>query len=133
MISTSDLKKGVIIDYEGAPCAVETVKVSVPTARGGNSVTRCRLRNLRTKQKVDVSFRGGENFPEVDFEKRPVQLLYTEKGTYNFMDQENYEQFGIHEDELVWERNFLKDEMEGILASAATMSFLASSYPPRWR
>ena len=116
MLSTNELKKGVIIDYEGAPCAVESVKVSSPTARGGNTITRVRLRNLRTKQKLDVSFRGGETFAEADFEKRPVQLLYVEQGTYHFMDQENYEQFGIHEDDLEWERGFLKDELEGILA-----------------
>lgn len=116
MLSTNELKKGVIIDYEGAPCAVESVKVSSPTARGGNTITRVRLRNLRTKQKLDVSFRGGETFAEADFEKRAVQLLYVEQGTYHFMDQENYEQFGIHEDDLEWERGFLKDDMEGILA-----------------
>lgn len=116
MLSTNELKKGVIIDYDGAPCAVESVKVSSPTARGGNTITRVRLRNLRTKQKLDVSFRGGETFAEADFEKRPVQLLYVEQGTYHFMDQENFEQFGIHEDDLEWERGFLKDDMEGILA-----------------
>ncbi len=129
MLSTNDLKKGVIIEYDGAPCAVETVSVSSPTARGGNTITRVRLRNLRTKQKLDVSFRGGETFAEADFEKRPVQLLYTEKGTYHFMDQENYEQFGIHEDDLEWERGFLKDELEGILALRADEELLGIELP----
>lgn len=129
MLSTNDLKKGVIIEYEGAPCAVESVKVSSPTARGGNTITRVRLRNLRTKQKLDVSFRGGETFPEADFEKRPVQLLYTEKGTYHFMDRENFEQFGIHEDDLEWERNFLKDDMEGVLALRADEELLGIELP----
>ncbi len=129
MLSTSDLKKGVIIEYDGAPCSVETVKVSVPTARGGNTVTRVRLRNLRTKLKVDVSFRGGESFPAPDFEKRPVQLLYAEKGTYHFMDAENYEQFGIHEDDLEWEKNYLKDDLEGILAMRCDEELLGIELP----
>ena len=33
---------------------VESVKISAPTARGGNTITRVRLRNLRTKQKYDA-------------------------------------------------------------------------------
>jgi len=97
MLSTSDLKKGVIIEHDGAPC--------------------------------DVSFRGGETFVEPDFEKRPVQLLYTEKGTYHFMDSENYEQFGIHEDDLTWEKNFLKDELEGVLAMRCDEELLGIELP----
>ena len=129
MLSTNELKRGVIIDYEGAPCAVESVKVSSPTARGGNTITRVRLRNLRTKQKLDVSFRGGETFAEADFEKRPVQLLYIEQGTYHFMDQEDYEQFGIHEDDLEWERGFIKDELEGILVLKSEEEVLGIELP----
>ncbi|MDF1700746.1 MAG: elongation factor P [Planctomycetota bacterium] len=129
MLSTNELKKGVIIEYEGAPCAVETVKVSSPTARGGNTITRVRLRNLRTKMKLDVSFRGGENFAEADFEKRPVQMLYVEKGMYHFMDQENYEQFGVHEDDLEWERGFIKDDTEGLLALRADEELLGIELP----
>ena len=129
MLSTNELKKGVIIEYEGAPCAVETVKVSSPTARAGNTITRVRLRNLRTKQKLDVSFRGGETFPEADFEKRPIQLLYVEQGTYHFMDKESYEQFGIHEDDLEWERGFLKDDLEGIVALFSDQEVLGIELP----
>ena len=116
MISTSDLKKGVLIEYQGAPCMVESVKVSSPTARGGNTITRVRLRNLRTRQKTDVSFRGGESFPQPEFEKRPCQLLYQDQAGYHFMDQENYEQFAVPPEALEWESKFLRDELEGILA-----------------
>lgn len=129
MLSTNDLKRGAVIEYEGAPCAVESVSVSSPTARGGNTITRVRLRNLRTKQKLDVSFRGGETFPEPDFEKRPCQLLYVEKGMYHFMDAESYEQFGIHEDDLEWERSFLKDDTEGLVAIRCDEELLGIELP----
>ena len=129
MLNTSDLKKGSILLYEDAPCRVETVKVSVPTARGGNTITRVRMRNLRTKQKLDVSFRGGETFPEPDFQRRPCQLLYQEKDTYFFMDQENYEQFGIHKEELDWELKFLTDNLEGIYALKSDEELLGIELP----
>ena len=129
MLSVSDLKKGLVIEYEGTPCTVLSIKTSSPTARAGNTITRVRLRNLRTKQKIDVSFRGSETFPEPDYEKRPCQLLYTEKDTYFFMDQESYEQFGVHVDELEWEKGFLSDDLEGILALRCDEELLGIELP----
>ena len=76
MYSTSDLKRGVVIELDGAPHVVETVQISTPTARGGNTIHRCKLRNLATKQRVDKSFRGGETFGVADVERRKVQFLY---------------------------------------------------------
>lgn len=129
MLSTNDLKKGVLIEYEGAPCRVETVKISAPTARGGNTITRVRLRNLRTKQKHDASFRGGETFAEPDFQRLPCQLLYQEQDTYHFMDQETFEQFGVHKDDLAWELNFLQDDLEGIYVLRSGEEFLGVELP----
>ena len=114
MYSTSDLKKGLIIEFEGVPHIVETVKISAPTARGAATITRVRLRNLKTKQKTDQSFRGAETCAEPDYERRPCQLLYEQQGTYHFMDQESYEQFTLEKADLEWEALFLLDDMEGI-------------------
>lgn len=129
MLSPSDLKRGVIIVHDGAPCSVESVKVSSPTARGGNTITRVRLRNLRTKQKLDVSFRGNETFPEPDFERRSVQVLYREADMWHFMDQQDYEQFAVHTDDLEWESNFLTEELEGIMALRSDGELLGIELP----
>jgi elongation factor P len=116
MYSASDLKRGVIIELDGAPYAVETVHVVSPSARGANTMYKVRLRNLKTKQKRDESYRGGDTFAEPDFEKRPCQLLYRDATGLHFMDAESYEQFAFQPEDLEWELNFLKDEMEGIQA-----------------
>lgn len=129
MLSTSDLKRGVILEYEGSPCVVETVKVSSPTARGGNTITRVRLRNLKTRQKQDVSFRGGETFPQPDFERRPCQLLYREQEMVHLMDAETYEQFAIHEADLEEELKFLAEEPEGLLALRCDGELLGLELP----
>jgi elongation factor P len=116
MYGTSDLKRGLVVEFEGAPHLVESVSVSAPTARGASTITKVRLRNLRTKQKTDRSFRGGETFGEPDFRRRASQLLYRDGGLYHFMDQETFEQFHLPVEDLEWEAKFLRDEMEGILA-----------------
>lgn len=112
MYTTSDLKKGLIIDFEGAPHLVETLSVSTPQARGGATIYKVRLRNLKTKLKVDKSFRGGETFGQPDFEKRPVQFLYRDQDSYHFMDSQTYDQFVFEREDIEDESRFLKEQME---------------------
>lgn len=114
MHSTSDLEKGLVIELDGVPHVVESVRVSTPSARGGNTITKVRLRNLRTRQKTDRSFRGSETFGAPDHEKRDCQLLYREVDTWHFMDQETFEQFALSGEDLEWERRFLHDGIEGV-------------------
>ncbi|MCB9833900.1 MAG: elongation factor P [Planctomycetes bacterium] len=111
MYTTSDLKKGLIIDFEGAPHLVESLSVSTPQARGGATIYKVRLRNLKTKIKTDKSFRGGETFGQPDFQKRPVQFLYRDQDTFHFMDAQSYDQFAFEREDIDWECNFLKEEM----------------------
>ena len=129
MYSTSELKRGVVIDLDGAPHVVETVQISTPTARAGNTIHRVRFRNLATKQKVDKSFRGGETFGEADIEHRSVQFLYRDPEAFHFMDEESYEQFSIPVDELEWEVNFMVEEMKGLQALNYNEAPLALELP----
>jgi elongation factor P len=114
--TTSDLKRGLIIEMDGAPHVVESVQVSSPTARGAATIHRVRMRNLKTGQKVDRSFRGGELFGVPDVDRKPVQLLYRDTQACHFMEIESYEQFGLDLADLEWELNFLVDEMDGLIA-----------------
>ncbi|MFV1958527.1 MAG: elongation factor P [Planctomycetota bacterium] len=129
MISTNELKKGVIIEFQGAPHVVEKVRISAPTARAGNTITKVRLRNLETRHKTDQSFRGGETFAEPNVEKRPCQLLYEQQGIYHFMDSGNYEQFALEKEALEWEVNFLKEEQEGLRVIRCDDSVLGLELP----
>ena len=109
---------------------MESVQVSAPTARGASTITRVRLRNLKTRLKTDRSFRGSETFPVPDFERRPCQLLYEQHGTYHFMDQESYEQFQLPKEALQWESNFLHDGLEGLIAWHSAGEILGLELPP---
>ncbi len=129
MYTPGDLKRGLIIEVDGAPCAIESVTVSTPTARAGNTITRVRMRNLRTKHKLDKSYRGNETFAVPDIEKKPVQFLYSDAQACHFMDEASYEQFGLDLDALEWERNFLVDGIEGVRALFWNSTALALELP----
>lgn len=116
MYSTSDLKRGLLLVLDDAPHAVESLQVSSPSARGGNTITRVRFRSLITGQRVERSFRGGETFVPADVDRRPVQFLYEEPGKFHFMDLETFEQFEMARDDIEWEANFLIEGIEGLRA-----------------
>ena len=73
-----DIKRGMIVVYNDAPCLIESIAVQSPSARGGNTIHKFRARNVLTKQKVDINLRGGESLQEADFTRRPVKLMYSD-------------------------------------------------------
>jgi len=114
MLQPGDLKRGAIIDVEGAPCVIEQVSVQTPSSRSANTIWKVRARNLLTKGKVDVSYRSGDTIAEPNFEKRDVQYLYRDASGFWFMDLQDYDQFAISETMIGRDADYLVDNMEGI-------------------
>jgi len=114
MIEVSDFKKGVCLRYKGAPMMIIDVTFSTPTARGGNTIAKTKLRNLLTGQLISESIRSGEKFDEVEHGQRPIQYLYEDGTHYHFMDAETFEQFQLTGEDLGEKKGFLKDNVEGL-------------------
>ena len=75
-----------------------------------------RARNLITKQKVDITLRGGESLPEADFQKRPIKFMYADPAEVHFLDEGNYEQYALPCGDLDDELRYLTEDLEGVLA-----------------
>ncbi len=116
MLNPGQLKRGLIIDIDGAPCVIENITMQTPSSRGANTIWKVRTRNLRTKGKVDKAFRSGDTIGEPNFEKRSVQFLYSDAQHFHFMDLEDYNQFQLSREALEEESNYLIDDLEGIKA-----------------
>jgi elongation factor P len=93
MITTSDFKRGIVIQLDGAPCLIMDVTFQSPSARGANTMVKTRFRNLITGQVLDKTFRSGDKVEEADFERHKGQFLYADGDRGVFMDLETYEQF----------------------------------------
>jgi elongation factor P len=111
-----DIKRGHIVNYNGAPCMIEGINVQSPSARGAATFYKYRARNLISKQKVDITLRGGESLPEADFQKRPVKFMYSDPSDVHFLDDGNYEQYSLPCDDLTEELQFLTENLDGIQA-----------------
>tara|TARA_R110002094_G_scaffold210360_2_gene180811 strand:+ start:2342 stop:2977 length:636 start_codon:yes stop_codon:yes gene_type:complete len=130
MYSSSELKKGVIIDFEGGPHIVETTHAASGGARAGSMIYRVRIRNLKTGQRIDKNFRANEMFPPADVDKRPVQFLYDETEVSHFMESESFEQFALSRADIEWEHNFLVEGLEDMRAMFYNGSPIALELPP---
>ena len=101
-----------LLDLDGAPWQIIDCAFQTPSARGASTLTKIKIKNLKTGQVLSKSYRGGEMVPTADCEKRPVQFLYKEGDDYVFMDQENYEQFTLSKDILQEQAGYLTEGLE---------------------
>jgi len=112
LVTTSDLKKGVHIELEGDPYAVVDMEKHAPTARGGKTLIRVKIRNLKTGQLIEKAFKPGDTFPEPDLEKDEGTYSYATADAYVFLNSETYEPIEVPKEIGGDEARFL---LEGML------------------
>jgi elongation factor P len=111
LIEAIDIKRKMFFEYEGAPYHCLEVEVSRPTARGGQTLVRLKMRNLLTRAVFDRTFKAGEKFSEPDLVQIKATFSYTDSSGYNFMDQDSYETVTLSADRLGGDREFLVDNL----------------------
>jgi len=62
LIDAIDVKRKMVFEHEGVPYACLDVAVSTPTARGGQTLVRLKMRNLLTSAVFEKSFKASDKF-----------------------------------------------------------------------
>src|SRR5262245_23288323 len=91
LIEAIGIKRKMFFEFEDAPYHCIGVEVSTPTARGGQTLVRIKMRNLLTGNVFDKTFKAGEKFKETDLASVPATYLSSDSSGYHFMDQESFE------------------------------------------
>jgi elongation factor P len=91
LIEAIDVKRKMFFEHEDTPYHCIDVEVSRPTARGGQTLVRIKMRNLLTRAVFDRTFKAGEKFKEPDLSTSSASFLYSDAEGYHFMDQDTYE------------------------------------------
>src|SRR6185295_20362447 len=91
MIEAIEIKRKMYFEYENAPYHCLDVDVSKPTARGGQTLVRLKMRNLLTRAVFDRTFKAGEKFAEPDLVKIDAAYSYGDNQGHHFMDQDSFE------------------------------------------
>lgn len=115
-MKASEIKKGNVIEVDGAVVYVSELQVQTASSRSGNTLYKVRGRNVVSRQKFQASFKGDEQVQTAQLERRPVQFLYRDAEGCTFMDRETYEQHSFDLDALDAELPYLTEGLEGIFA-----------------
>ena len=91
LIEAINIKRKMFFELEGAPYHALEVEVSRPTARGGQTLVRIKMRNLITRAVFDKTFKAAEKFGEPDLETVSASYLYSDADGYHFMDQQTFD------------------------------------------
>jgi elongation factor P len=112
-ISTNDLKNGMALNLpEGLMTVIEFQHVK--PGKGGAFV-RTKLKNFRTGQVLERTFRADEKVPFAVIDKREMQYLFREGPALVFMDNENYDQLRVEASDLGEAVHYLKEGDSAIL------------------
>lgn len=118
-----------VVEIDGAPHMIEQISVQTPSARGAATLYKVKARNLKTKNRVEKSFRGTDVLAESSFERRAVQFLYRDPEAFHFMDAADFNQFSINADELAELSPFMTENMEGVEALLVNEEVIAVELP----
>ncbi|GIO97643.1 elongation factor P [Paenibacillus sp. FSL W8-0187] len=109
MISVNDFKTGLTVEVDGDIFTVLDFQHVKPGK--GAAFVRSKLKNLRNGNTVEKTFRAGETIGRAIIDNRGVQYLYASGQEHVFMDNETYDQFSLTSEQLEWELNFLRENM----------------------
>ncbi|MDZ4796700.1 MAG: elongation factor P [Bryobacteraceae bacterium] len=91
LIDAINIKKRTVFELDNIPFSCMDVEVSTPTARGGQTLVRLKVRNLLTNAVFEKTFKAGEKFREPDLQKVPASFLYSDGEGFHFLDQDSFE------------------------------------------
>jgi elongation factor P len=106
MINATELRKGVIIEFEGKLYqVVEYQHVKMKKT----ALAKVKLRDINAGHTLERSFQSGERLVRARLDSRQMQYLYNDGELYYFMDQENYEQLPFNAEQLGDALDYLKE------------------------
>jgi elongation factor P len=111
LIEAIDIKRKMFFEHENAPFHCIDVEISKPTARGGQTLVRLKMRNLLTRAVFDKTFKAGDKFKEPDLVVVAASFLYSDGAGYHFMDQETFDTLTLGQDIVGADRELLVDNV----------------------
>ena len=111
LIEAISIKRKMYFEFERAPYHCLDVDVSTPTARGGQTLVRLKMRNLLTQAVFDKTFKAGDKLKEPDLDMVAASYLYGDASGYHFMDQETFDTLTLPDDKVGDDRQLLVDNI----------------------
>jgi elongation factor P len=114
MVSTNDLKNGMVLLIEGNLWQVLFFQHHKPGK--GQAVVRSKLRNVRTGAVVERTFNAGVKVDQAILDKREMTYLYHDGDNLVFMDSNTYDQMPIEQSVLGEDTKWLVENQPVMVA-----------------
>ncbi len=106
-IDVNQISKGMKLEINEDPYEIIGYQHVKPGK--GQAFARIKLKNLKTGNVVEKTYKVGEKLEVADFEEREMEYLYNDGTFFYFMDTKTYEQIGISTENIGEKANFLKE------------------------
>src|SRR5699024_35462 len=100
MPRANEIKKGMVLNYNGKLLLVKDIDIQSPTARGAATLYKMRFSDVRTGLKVEERFKGDDIVDTVTLTRRYVDFSYVDGNEYVFMDKEDYTPYTFTKDQI---------------------------------
>lgn len=97
LIDAINVKRKSVFEFENVPYSCLDAEVHSPTARGGQTLVKLKMRNLLTSAVFEKTFKAGDKFKEPDLVLVPASYLYSDSDGSHFLDQESFETLTLSE------------------------------------
>ena len=91
LMDAISVKRRTIFELDNVPYYCLEAEVSTPTARGGQTLVRLKVRNLLTSAVFEKTFKAGDKFKEPDMQMVAASYLYSDGEGSHFLDQETFD------------------------------------------
>ena len=109
LIEAINVKRRTLFEHENTPFSCLEAEVNTPTARGGQTLVRLKVRNLLTNAVFEKTFKAGDKFKEPDLQTVPTSYLYSDSEGSHFLDQDSFETLTLPEDVIGNALDFLTE------------------------
>jgi elongation factor P len=114
VVSTNDLKNGMVLDLDGQLWSVVWFQHHKPGK--GNTVVRTKLKHVLTGKVVDKTFNSDTKVDTATVDRREMQYLYHDGDGYVFMDNEDYSQLTVTDETVGDQKNYLLENQTATVA-----------------
>lgn len=109
MPRANEIKKGMVLNYNGKLLLVKDIDIQSPTAHGAATLYKMRFSDVRTGLKVEERFKGDDIVDTVTLTRRYVDFSYVDGNEYVFMDKEDYTPYTFTKDQIEEELLFMPE------------------------
>ena len=110
MADTSSFRNGLVIKHKNNLFKIIEF-LHVKPGKGGAFV-RTKLKNIKTGQVIDETFRSGEKIEEIRLDAQNYNFLYKDSDEFFFMNNETFDQISLAKDVIGENSDFLIDNTE---------------------